>query len=109
MLASSSLFVGNNSGPMNLIFALGRPAIILNGPSTEQWDPFWFPERVRMLRQAHLHCQPCDSIERPAFVCSNQEEKFACLHRWSVDEVWNICEEWQAKWDHLSGRRTSDV
>jgi len=87
VLASSKLFIGNNSGPMNLASALGVPSIIFNGPSQPSWDPPWHPERFTLLRDPSLPCQPCDSLTQPSNVCTNLKEPMACMKRWSVESI----------------------
>lgn len=86
-IAGSRLFIGNNSGPMNVASALGIPGIIFNGPSTTAWDPFWHHERFEILRDPNLACQPCDLPNRPMNFCRNTLEPMACMKRWSVDHV----------------------
>jgi ADP-heptose:LPS heptosyltransferase len=86
-MAGARLFIGNNSGPMNLASALGVPGLIFNGPSTAAWDPYWHRERFDLLRDADLPCQPCDLPMRPVNACQNQAEPMACMKRWSVERV----------------------
>jgi ADP-heptose:LPS heptosyltransferase len=101
-LASAELFVGNNSGPMNLVFAMGRPSVILNGPTTRLWDPFWYPERTLMLRDLSLSCLACDTIDRAVKVCHNSLAPMTCLRRWSVDQVEALCHHWLQRWQTVS-------
>ena len=98
LLRTAHLFIGNNSGPMNLAFALGCPSLILTGPSPLIWDPFWFPERMQMLRATSVPCVPCDGVARPALVCRNTAEPMACMAFWSVDEVHRRSVEWIERW-----------
>ncbi|GEP44590.1 glycosyltransferase family 9 protein [Brevifollis gellanilyticus] len=86
-IAGARLFIGNNSGPMNLASALGTPGIIFNGPSTDVWDPFWHRDRFEILRDPALACQPCDHLTHPVNACLNTTEPMACMKRWSVDHV----------------------
>ncbi len=98
LLASANLFVGNNSGPMNLAVALGCPGVIINGPSSFIWDPFWHPERYLMLRDRSLPCLPCDSEIQPAVGCLNLENPMGCMKAWSVEVVEKNCREWLERW-----------
>jgi ADP-heptose:LPS heptosyltransferase len=91
--AECGLFVGNNSGPMNIMNALGLPMVIFSGPSPTKWDPYWYPERVRNLRIPELVCQPCDHVDHAVNVCGNTAEPLACMNRLSVSEVRNEIEE----------------
>ncbi|MBL9118259.1 MAG: glycosyltransferase family 9 protein [Verrucomicrobiaceae bacterium] len=87
IMAHSKLFIGNNSGPMNIASALGMKGIVFNGPSTDNWDPYWHRERFILLRDPQLSCQPCDLYERPVNVCGNASDPMACMKRWRVEEV----------------------
>ena len=87
LLSGAKLFVGNNSGPMNIASALGVPGIIFNGPSTSVWDPAWHFERFTLLRDPTLACQPCDHFTHPVNICRNAAEPMACMNRWSVETV----------------------
>ncbi len=97
LLGSASLFVGNNSGPMHLASALGRPSVILNGPSNPAWDPFWHSERFLMLRDGSLPCLPCDPFPQGRGGCTNFARPMACMKSWSVDAVHELCRSWIAK------------
>ncbi len=98
-LASCRLFIGNNSGPMNIASALGTPSLIFVGPSARSWDPYWRPERSRVLRHEQLPCIACDPPGLPLReVCTNAAHPMACMDRWSVDEVESEARAWLAKW-----------
>ncbi len=97
-IRAGSLFIGNNSGPMNIASALGCPSVIFSGPSNPVWDPVWFSERVLILRDAALPCLPCDGLLRPVESCRNESAPLACMARWSVDEVELRCREWLEHW-----------
>ncbi len=85
MLAGARLFIGNNSGPMNIASALGVPGLIFNGPSTPNWNPAWHAERFVLLSDPALACQPCDKLTHPVNACQNMVEPMACMNRWSVE------------------------
>lgn len=51
-MADSRLFIGNNSGPMNIAASLGVPSIIINGRSPVIWDPIWNTDRISLLKDA---------------------------------------------------------
>ncbi|OYW76670.1 MAG: hypothetical protein B7Z37_07665 [Verrucomicrobia bacterium 12-59-8] len=87
VIAGAKLFVGNNSGPMQIAAALGTPGVIMIGPSSPRWDPVWHGERLELLREPRMSCQPCDSATKPANRCLNTQMPMACLNRWSVDAV----------------------
>lgn len=85
LLAGARLFIGNNSGPMNIASALGIPGLVFNGPSTPNWNPVWHAQRFVLLSDPALACQPCDKLTHPVNVCQNTTEPMACMNRWSVE------------------------
>ncbi len=87
LLANARLFIGNNSGPMNIASALGIQSVIFNGPSTPNWNPAWHAERFDLLTDPALPCQPCDNLTHPVNACQNIAEPMACMNRWSVEAV----------------------
>ncbi len=93
LLGGSRLFVGNNSGPMNLAVALGTPSVILNGPSALRWSPFWNSERILMLRDSSLPCIGCD-LEVGVVSCQNFSAPMACMKAWTVETVEQNCRKW---------------
>ncbi len=53
------LFVGNNSGPLHLAAALGRPTVSFRGPTRSgRWSPLGGPHRV--LERSGLSCLGCE-------------------------------------------------
>lgn len=93
LLATADLFVGNNSGPMHLANALGRPGVIVTGSSAFGWDPYWYRERWTVLRHPSLPCQPCERPDKETLRCANTAAPFACVHYWSIDAVERACRE----------------
>jgi ADP-heptose:LPS heptosyltransferase len=56
-MEASSLFVGNDSGPMHIAAAVGTPVVGLFGPSSpEKFSPRGAPTRVLYK---DLPCSPC--------------------------------------------------
>ena len=98
LLASATLFIGNNSGPMHLANAVGTPGVIVSGPSDPAWDPSWDRDRYQVLRAPGLACLPCDRGHFAAFRCTNDQEPLACMRRWPVDELEHRCRAWLARW-----------
>jgi ADP-heptose:LPS heptosyltransferase len=92
VLASARLFVGNNSGPFQIASALGTPSVIVNGPSSRCWDPFWFPERIRMLRDESVPCLPCEAYYAD---CRNPR-RMQCMDKWTVAAVERETRAWLA-------------
>ena len=83
VLAHARLFIGNNSGPFQIASALGTPSVIINGPSSRCWDPFWFSERMRMLRDESVPCVPCEAYYAE---CRNPR-RMQCMKKWTVAAV----------------------
>jgi ADP-heptose:LPS heptosyltransferase len=94
-LAGADLFLGNNSGPMHLANALGRPGVVVSGPTAHGWDPFWHRERWRVLRHPTLPCVPCEWSERYRLVrdCHLTHDRLACLRHWTVGAVEAACRD----------------
>lgn len=97
-LGSADLFVCNNSGPMHMANALGRPCVVINGPTSYEWDPVWHAERMLMLRDRSLPCLPCESVVHPANVCINLTDPMACMKFWTVDAIHEHCVGWLDRW-----------
>jgi len=84
----SALVVTNDSGPAHLAGIAERPVIVLFGPETPVlYEPLG--PHVRTL-YAGLCCSPCYSAwnHRSSPCLSN-----TCLHAISVEEVFEVCEE----------------
>ena len=96
VLAHARLFIGNNSGPFQIASALGTPSVVINGPSSRCWDPFWFPEQIRMLRDESVPCVPCEAYYTE---CRNPR-RMQCMERWTVAAV----ETETRVWLELTGR-----
>ena len=107
LLATSRLFVGNNSGPMHVAAALGRPGVVISGPTHPHWDPAWWPERWTVLRTRELACLPCESLQRAPTGCENQAAPHACLAAWSVTAVAEACRQRLAAWENPSAPNAS--
>jgi ADP-heptose:LPS heptosyltransferase len=91
LLASASLFVGNNSGPMHVANAVGTPLVALTGASAPEWNPSWHPASSTVLRTPGLACAPCERVQFSPGFCANTEEPVACLRRLSVGLVESEC------------------
>jgi heptosyltransferase-3 len=64
-LASASLFIGNDSGPMHLAAALGTPCLALFGPNlVERSGPWPLPGPLSPHRALweDVPCRPCDQL-----------------------------------------------
>jgi lipopolysaccharide heptosyltransferase I len=80
LIAHSSLCVTNDSGPMHLAVALGRPVVSIFGPTDEIWiGPYGQPNAVV---RAALPCAPCYLR-----VLSRCPHDHACMHQVSAAAV----------------------
>jgi hypothetical protein len=65
LLASASLFIGNDSGPLHLAAALGTPCLGLFGPNLEACSGPWpLPGPASPHRSLHedVPCRPCGQV-----------------------------------------------
>jgi len=90
-LAGADLFLGNNSGPMHLANALGRPGVAVTGPTASGWDPYWVTDRWTALRHPNLHCAPCERLTEPVQGCANRASPMACMTYWTEQMVEAAC------------------
>ena len=98
-IARAGVFVGNNSGPMNIASALGTPSVILMGPTSRPWDPYWHPSRFRILRDEKLPCICCDPPGLPIRqFCTNRVHPMACMDHWRVETVEEEVLSWHRQW-----------
>ncbi len=82
-MAGAKLFIGNNSGPMNIASSLGIPGVIVNGSSPPRWDPVWHREKFTVLRD-----DPVGKGETP---------RPAAGLNWTVDAVHEVVQQALAK------------
>jgi lipopolysaccharide heptosyltransferase II len=79
-LRRCALLVTNDTGPMHVAVALGRPVLGLFGP-TEPTRTGPYGQLAHVLRVEHLACAPCMKS-----TCANAEP-LACLKGLSVEQV----------------------
>ncbi|TLD70892.1 glycosyltransferase family 9 protein [Phragmitibacter flavus] len=99
-IASSSLFIGNNSGPMNFAIALGIPSVVPWGPTAPNWAAQWHPERHLSLIRKELPCIGCDTRNKDS-QCHNDQELHACMRRWQTHEMLTECLRWHDQWSTI--------
>jgi lipopolysaccharide heptosyltransferase II len=84
LLERADLFVGNDSGPMHLAAAVGRPIVTFFGPSEpHKYRPYGVVQR---LIEIDLPCRPCDHVH-----CVHDE--FLCMTRIAPSEIVEAAEE----------------
>lgn len=82
VLSQCDLLVANDSGPVHMAAALGRPCLVLFGPTRPEWTgPYGAGHRVL---QRNLPCQPCLSRRcrvggKPCLAGLPPEEVFAAV------------------------------
>lgn len=93
LLKDSTLFIGNNSGPMHLAGFLGVPVISICGPSPKHWHLYWNEKGLNRNIVANLDCVPC---EKEFFIpgeCKRKSEKGLCMKMISVEQVMSAVDE----------------
>jgi len=100
VLAECDLVVANDTGPMHVAAALGKPLIALFGPGeVSRWGPRG-PNHV--VIRSPVPCSPCDQRQMDA-PCDHPER--ACMARIELGRVTEAIESlWDAAWAEQSGR-----
>jgi ADP-heptose:LPS heptosyltransferase len=87
-LYTSELYDGNDSGPMHLAEAVGRPIVTFFGPSEpHKYRPYGVPLR---LIEIDLFCRPCDHVH-----CVHSE--FLCMTRIAPSTIVEAADDLLAK------------
>jgi ADP-heptose:LPS heptosyltransferase len=86
LIDRAELFVGNNSGPMNIAMNQGTRTIGINGPSARWWHDPWEDGAISMVNPKS-ECVECDLWGQRRGVCEHSEY-MACLKSISVESVW---------------------
>jgi ADP-heptose:LPS heptosyltransferase len=80
LIRRSAICITNDSGPMHLAVALGRPVVSVFGPTDAIWiGPY---RRADAVLQAGLKCSPC--YLRQLSRCPNDH---ACMHQVAASAV----------------------
>ena len=83
LLRRSDLVVGNDSGPLQLAAALGRPTVAIFGPSDSQVTGPWGAQH-RVI-QADVPCRPCYGNFKIYFYCKRRTN--ACIQNITLEQV----------------------
>lgn len=84
LLAASSLFIGNDTGPTHIAAALGKKSVVIFGASDSKvWSPWKTEHR---LIENRFPCKKC-----PQGKCESLGDS-QCIFAISVDEVRDACE-----------------
>jgi ADP-heptose:LPS heptosyltransferase len=87
LLHQASIFIGNNSGPMNIAAAMGTPCVVIQGPSPPNWEIFWKDVPHVILKATHLPCLPCERLGRVPGRCLNRDYPHGCMREVTVEMV----------------------
>lgn len=82
ILNQCKVFITNDSGPMHLAYALGKPVVALFGPTDPKLTGPWGVQN--MIIQSNLFCSPC-------FKRSCRD--IQCMEKITVEEVYHAVEE----------------
>jgi ADP-heptose:LPS heptosyltransferase len=82
LLERASLVIANDTGPMHIAAALGRPLVTMFGPTSPvRTGPY---QRMNSVVRLDIPCSPCFSRK-----CSHQ----SCLRWLEIDPVLRLAEE----------------
>lgn len=86
-LQTASAVIGVNTGPMHLADALGKPLVVIDGPSKL---PLWAPsgKKSRIIHHRdEIECAPCHQVD------FSPKCGYKCMERIHVDEVLSALQE----------------
>jgi len=89
LLACSSLYIGNDSGPTHIAYAMKTPMIQLFGPGEPEIFGH-FDEKSILIMNDNCSCRPCTQRK-----CKN--EKDWCMDKISVEEVFSSAKKLLSK------------
>lgn len=97
-IARADLFVGNDSGPMNMAVAVGTPIVALRGADAENFRPD-LVDRQHVVFSGWRNCSrylngsnTCD-LGCPVAYDRSKQEYPKCMERISLQSVWKAVEE----------------
>lgn len=93
LLDQAWMFVGNNSGPMNVAAAMGTPSVVVQGPSARSWEMFWSEVPHATVKADPMACMPCESLDHVPGRCTNDGMPHGCLRTIPVGKVERAIEE----------------
>jgi heptosyltransferase-3 len=94
LIERAALFIGNNSGPMNMAGAMGTPTLIAEGPwAGAQWGVPWTDAPHRRIYAKTLACIPCERYERVHLRCTNRDYPHGCMKELSVAAMFGHAKE----------------
>jgi heptosyltransferase-3 len=93
LIERAALFIGNNSGPMNMAGAMGTPTLIVEGPWAGTAGVPWTDAPHRGIYAKTLACIPCERLERVHLRCTNRYYPHGCMTELSVDTMFGHAKE----------------
>jgi heptosyltransferase-3 len=93
LIERAALFIGNNSGPMNVAGAMGTPTLIVEGPWAGTAGVPWTDTPHRGIYAKTLACIPCERLECVHLRCTNRDYPHGCMKELSVDEIFGHARE----------------
>jgi len=93
LIERAALFIGNNSGPMNMAGAMGTPTLIVEGPVAHEAGVPWTDTLHRRIYATTLACIPCERVERILHRCTNRAYPHGCMRELSVDTIFGHAKE----------------
>lgn len=89
LCSRAGLFIGNNSGPMNVAAAMGTTTLVVQGPSPPEWSVYWTDRPHTQMIARHLPCVPCESLTHLHGMCTNTTYPNGCMREIQPNEVAN--------------------
>lgn len=83
VIAGAKAFLGNDTGLMHIAGALGKPGIVVFGPTTGHLGYFPYKSKIGVVENAALECRPC--TKQGHLKCPKGH--FLCMRSVSVEQV----------------------
>ena len=93
LIQRAALFIGNNSGPMNMAGAMGTPTLSIEGPSAREAGVPWTDAPHRRIHANTPACIPCERVGRIPRSCTNRDYPHGCMKELSVDTIFGHAKE----------------
>jgi ADP-heptose:LPS heptosyltransferase len=93
LIERAALFIGNNSGPMNIAGAMGTPTLTVEGPSAREAGVPWTDAPNQRIHAKTLACIPCERVGHIPRYCANRSYPHGCMKELSVDTIFGYAKE----------------
>jgi heptosyltransferase III len=108
LIERAALFIGNNSGPMNVAGAMNTPTLIAEGPIAREAGIPWNDAPHRRIYANTLACIPCERIEHSLHHCTNREYPHGCMKELSVETMFAHAKEMLVARGAMTGGRKQE-